>query len=105
MASELRSLLFSSLVRQDVAFFDSHKSGELVSRLTTDVQDFKSAFKLCISQGLRSTAQVAGCSLALYHISPQMTGLMLLVVPAVIAVGTFIGSYLRRLSKRAQAQV
>ena len=31
-------------------------------RLTSDVQDFKSSFKLCISQGLRSFTQVAGDS-------------------------------------------
>lgn len=36
--------------RQDIAFFDAKKTGQLVSRLTTDVQEFKSSFKLVISQ-------------------------------------------------------
>jgi hypothetical protein len=34
-----------------------------------------------------------------------MTGMMLIVVPTVIAVGTFFGSFLRAISKMAQAQV
>lgn len=38
------------LLRQDVAFFDAHRTGQLVSRLTTDIQEFKSSFKLVISQ-------------------------------------------------------
>ena len=35
---------------QDIEFFDAKKTGQLVSRLTTDVQEFKSSFKLVISQ-------------------------------------------------------
>eukprot|EP00095_Tigriopus_kingsejongensis_P004287 maker-scaffold722_size106786-snap-gene-0.22 protein:Tk04287 transcript:maker-scaffold722_size106786-snap-gene-0.22-mRNA-1 annotation:"atp-binding cassette sub-family b member mitochondrial" len=105
VACEMRARLFASVIAQDIAFFDNHKSGEIISRLTTDVQDFKAAFKLCISQGLRSTAQTLGCVVSLYSISPQMTGLMLLVVPLVIGIGTALGSVLRQMSKQAQGQV
>jgi ATP-binding cassette subfamily B (MDR/TAP) protein 8 len=41
VASRLKSTLFNAIMRQDISFFDSHKSGELVGRLTTDVSDFK----------------------------------------------------------------
>nr|XP_054756997.1 mitochondrial potassium channel ATP-binding subunit-like [Lytechinus pictus] len=59
LASRLRTALFSSLLKQDIAFFDVHHTGELVNRLSADVQDFKSSFKLCVSQGLRGTTQVS----------------------------------------------
>lgn len=36
--------------RQEVAFFDATRTGQLVSRLTADIQEFKSSFKLAISQ-------------------------------------------------------
>jgi ATP-binding cassette subfamily B (MDR/TAP) protein 8 len=49
--------------------------------------------------------QVIGSAFAIYRISPEMTGMMLIVVPSVIAVGTFFGSFLRAVSKMAQAQV
>ena len=42
VAAEMRKNLFASVIKQDIAFFDSHKSGEIVARLTADVQDFKS---------------------------------------------------------------
>lgn len=45
--------------RQDIAFFDAKKTGQLVSRLTTDVQEFKSSFKLVISQVSGSAGQSA----------------------------------------------
>ena len=41
----MREDLFASILRQDVAFFDNHKSGEIMSRLTSDIQEFKSSFK------------------------------------------------------------
>ncbi|XP_040577722.1 mitochondrial potassium channel ATP-binding subunit [Lepeophtheirus salmonis] len=105
MAASLRKDLFNSIICQDIAFFDEHKTGEIVSRLSADVQEFKSSFKLVISQGLRSSAQASGCIVSMYMISPQMTSAMGVIVPTVILGGTYIGSYLRVLSKKAQAQV
>jgi len=105
LAERMRNALFASLIRQDIAFFDNHKTGELVNRLTADIQDFKSAFKQVISQGLRSTTQTIGCVVSLYVISPKLTAVMMIVLPVVIIGGTLFGSLLRRLSRAAQAQV
>ena len=74
-------------------------------RLSGDVQDLKSSFKLVISQGLRSITQGAGCLVSLYIISPQMTGGVCVVLPAIILVGTMFGSVLRKWSRNAQEQV
>jgi ATP-binding cassette subfamily B (MDR/TAP) protein 8 len=41
MAKRLRAKLFAAMICQDISFFDCHRSGELVSRLTADVSDFK----------------------------------------------------------------
>ena len=58
MAAAMRKDLFASILKQDIEFFDNHKSGEIVSRLTSDVQEFKSSFKHVVSQGLRCLTQV-----------------------------------------------
>ncbi|KAL4224808.1 ATP-binding cassette [Mactra antiquata] len=105
LAAKLRIKLFDSLLRQDIQFFDKHKTGELIDRLTSDIQDFKSSFKLCISQGLRAVTQTVGCIGALWIISPKLTGIMCVVIPVIIGIGSFMGSGLRKLSKAAQAQV
>ncbi|XP_042241922.1 mitochondrial potassium channel ATP-binding subunit-like isoform X1 [Homarus americanus] len=105
MADNLRQQLFTSLLEQDIAFYDHHKTGELVNRLTADVQDFKSSFKMCISQGLRSVTQIVGCGVSIYMISPQMAGLTALLVPVIIGTGTALGSLLRDVSREAQHQV
>nr|XP_020451294.1 ATP-binding cassette sub-family B member 8, mitochondrial isoform X1 [Monopterus albus] len=105
VAADMRKTLFASLLRQDVTFFDANKTGQLVNRLTADIQEFKSSFKLVISQGLRSITQTVGCFLSLYFISPKLTGLTVVVLPCLVGAGAFIGSFLRKLSRLAQEQV
>lgn len=102
---ELRNRLFSALLNQEVAFFDSHMTGEIVSRLTADIQEFKSSFKQCVSQGLRSVSQVLGCVLSLYFVSKEMTATIIAVVPGIILLGTIFTRGLRKLSRKAQVQV
>ncbi|XP_068459708.1 mitochondrial potassium channel ATP-binding subunit [Clinocottus analis] len=105
VAADMRKTLFASLLRQDVAFFDANKTGHLVNRLTADIQEFKSSFKLVISQGLRSITQTFGCLVSLYIISPKLTGLTVVVLPCLVGAGAIIGSFLRKLSRLAQEQV
>uniref|UniRef100_A0A4W3GKV3 Mitochondrial potassium channel ATP-binding subunit n=1 Tax=Callorhinchus milii TaxID=7868 RepID=A0A4W3GKV3_CALMI len=105
VAATMRKELFVALLRQDVAFFDASKTGQLVSRLTTDIQDFKSSFKLVIAQGLRSATQTLGCLVSLYFVSPKLTGLLVVVMPVLVGTGALLGSSLRKLSRTAQEQV
>ncbi|XP_016052460.1 PREDICTED: ATP-binding cassette sub-family B member 8, mitochondrial isoform X2 [Miniopterus natalensis] len=105
MAVDMRRALFSNLLRQDIAFFDAKKTGQLVNRLTTDVQEFKSSFKLVISQGLRSCTQVVGCLVSLSMLSTRLTLLMMVAMPALMGVGTLMGSALRKLSRQCQEQI
>ncbi|KAM9573399.1 mitochondrial potassium channel ATP-binding subunit [Guaruba guarouba] len=105
VAGSMRKALFTSLLQQDVAFFDANRTGQLVNRLTADIQEFKSSFKLAISQGLRSSTQTAGCFVSLYLLSPKLTGLLLVALPALVGAGALIGAFLRSLSRRAQEQV
>lgn len=105
VAADMRKSLFTSLIRQDVAFFDANKTGQIVNRLTADIQEFKSSFKLVVSQGLRSATQTVGCFVSLYVISPKLTGMMVVVLPCLVGAGALIGSFLRRVSRLAQDQV
>ncbi|XP_045484929.1 mitochondrial potassium channel ATP-binding subunit [Pieris rapae] len=105
VAAQMKQDLFVSILNQDMAFFDKERTGELVNRITVDVQDFKSSFKQTISGGLRAITQVVGSAVSLLVISPQLTGLTMLCVPTVVIGGTFIGSLLRKLSREAQSQI
>lgn len=105
IAMNLRQDLFKSIMMQDITFFDKNHSGEIVSRLTSDIQDFKSTFKTCISQGLRSTTQIIGCIVSVIGISPQLAAATVLSLPTIILIGTMLGKGLRKLSMEAQNQL
>lgn len=103
-AAQLRQAMLEAVLMQDMTYFDQTKTGEIMHSLSGDVQEFKSAFKACISQGIRSAAQTVGCVVSLYCISPKMTSWMVVVLPVMIASGTAFGSVLRLLSRKAQEQ-
>lgn len=58
IARDLRVKLFGHLLHFDLSFYDEKMTGELNDRLNFDVQEFKSCFKSCVSQGLRTFTQV-----------------------------------------------
>ena len=105
IAMRLRQDLFRSIIMQDITFFDKNRSGEIISRLTSDIQDFKSSIKTCISQGLRSITQIAGCTVSVIMISPQLTAAMMLSIPTIVCVGSLLGRSLRQMSLMAQNQL
>lgn len=105
IAMKLRQDIFKSIIMQDIAFFDKNRTGEIVSRITSDIQDFKSTFKICISQGLRSATQIVGCVITVIMISPQLTTAMVLCMPTIVFIGTLLGRSLRKLSAEAQNQI
>ncbi|GAA52791.1 ATP-binding cassette subfamily B (MDR/TAP) member 8 [Clonorchis sinensis] len=105
IAFKLRNDLLKTIIHNEVAYFDTHNSGKLIDSLTADVQTFKSAFKQCISIGLRSTTQILGSFISLLSISPMLTGTLLSSLPCVFLIGSLMGAELRRLSQKAQSQV
>lgn len=104
IAAKLRQDLFRQIVIQDLRFFDENRTGELVNRLTADVQDFKSSFKQCVAQGLRSAAQLIGGTVSLFLISPQLAGIALVSVPLAVGAMSLLGGALRQLSRQSHEQ-
>ncbi|CAG8541782.1 1272_t:CDS:10 [Paraglomus occultum] len=103
MAKRLKNQLFSAIIRQDIAFFDKYRSGELVSRLTTDVHEFKHTFKQIITLGLKAVTQTIGSAVALLRISTSLTFTLCATMPVIYALLNAYGAYLRELSKRSRS--
>eukprot|EP01134_Creolimax_fragrantissima_P007834 CFRG7834T1 len=105
MACSVRISLFEAILRQDMEFFDRRQTGEVVSRLTNDVQEYKSAFKQVISQGLRSSTQFLGSIVSMWMASSKLCSLTLVIVPFMVVVGSAFGHALRILSRKSSQQV
>ncbi|HEY8210464.1 MAG TPA: ABC transporter transmembrane domain-containing protein [Myxococcaceae bacterium] len=102
IVTRLRDSVYQSLVRQEVAFFDARKTGELTSRLQSDASVLQSTVSANVSMALRNGVQVLGALGMLFYTSPQLTLMMLAVVPPVALGAVAYGRRVRRLSRDVQ---
>jgi ABC transporter fused permease/ATP-binding protein len=100
--NRLRQDLYQAMLAQEVAFFDKERTGDLMSRLSSDTATIQGSVSANISFGLRNLIQLVGGIALLIFTSPRLTLLILAVVPA-IAVGAVVyGRRIRRLSRKVQ---
>ncbi|KAJ2464137.1 ATP-binding cassette permease mdl1 [Coemansia sp. RSA 2337] len=105
MIARLRKSIFERIMHQDMGFFDRNRSGDLVSRLSTDTSIVSKSITNNVSDGLRaSISAVAGLSMMLY-VSPKLTGIMLGIVPPIAIWAVVYGKFIKRLSKQTQEAV
>ncbi|KAG7279145.1 hypothetical protein CRUP_022340, partial [Coryphaenoides rupestris] len=91
----LRASLYSSIMRQEVAFFDRSRTGELINRLSSDTTMVGHSITDNLSDGLRAVAQaVAGVSM-MFYVSPSLAGFVLMVVPPMALLAVFYGRNMR----------
>jgi ABC-type multidrug transport system fused ATPase/permease subunit len=102
VSARLRVQLFHSLCSQDIAFYDSARSGELINRLSSDCTLLQDAVTTNISMALRSIVQCIGSSVLLAAISWQLTAIMLTCLPAIIVIMRFYGNWAKSISKAVQ---
>ena len=98
----VREALFRSLVAQEIAFFDGQRTGDLGSRLGSDTASLQGLLSAQLSMALRNGVQVVGGLALLVVTSPRLTGVMMLVVPAVALGAVFYGRRIKALAKRYQ---
>jgi ABC-type multidrug transport system fused ATPase/permease subunit len=98
----LRTTLYRALLDKEIAFFDRERGGELAARLTADTALLQQAVTSNLSLALRHALTALGCLVIMLRTSPGLTGLLLLLVPVLLAVGVVQGRLLRRLSARVQ---
>ncbi|KAJ2900693.1 ATP-binding cassette permease mdl1 [Coemansia aciculifera] len=105
MIARLRKSIFERIMHQDLGFFDRNRSGDLVSRLSTDTSIVSKSITNNVSDGLRaSISAVAGLGMMLY-VSPKLTGIMLGIVPPIAIWAVVYGKFIKRLSKQTQEAV
>jgi len=102
IVADLRRDVFSHLISLSPAFFDSARSGELVSRLTADTTQIKSAVGASVSIALRNALLFLGAMAMMVFTSPRLSGFVLLAIPVIVIPLVAFGRWVRRLSRNAQ---
>lgn len=102
IVADIRRDVFGHLISLSPSFFDSARSGELVSRLTADTTQIKSAAGASISIALRNLMLFLGAATMMVITSPKLSGFVLLAIPVIVIPLVAFGRWVRRLSRHAQ---
>ncbi|ACI94424.1 ABC transporter, permease/ATP-binding protein [Afipia carboxidovorans OM5] len=102
IVADLRSDVFRHLTRLSPSFFDTAHSGELVSRLTADTTQIKSAVGASVSIALRNVVLFVGAAAMMVVSSPKLSGFVLAAIPLIVLPLVGFGRRVRKLSRGAQ---
>lgn len=101
----LRSALFEKLQRLPVAFFDTHTHGELMSRLSNDIDNISSTISQSSVQLMSGSINIIGSLVMMLILSPTLTLASLITVPLVVLLTQTISRKTSVLFKDQQIQL
>jgi len=97
--------VFSSIARQEVAFFDKTKTGELINRLSADSQLVSQTVTQQVSDGLRSGFMTLAGVGMMFYMSPQLAFVGLGIVPPTAMMAVYMGKKVKSVSKEVQGSL
>jgi subfamily B ATP-binding cassette protein MsbA len=102
VVAQLRGQLFGRLITLSLDFHASHRVGELISRLSSDVTIVRAMLTQTVTQLLSSVIGLVGSVVILFTLSPNLLFVVLLLAPALIVVAVVFGRPLERVSTQVQ---
>ncbi|MGB8819532.1 MAG: ABC transporter transmembrane domain-containing protein [Rhizobiaceae bacterium] len=102
IVADIRRDVFAHVTTLSPAFFDRSQSGEIVSRLTADTTQIKSAVGASASLALRNTILGLGALAMMVVTSPKLAGLVIGAIPLVVLPIVAFGRNVRKRSRAAQ---
>ena len=102
IVADLRSAVFNHLTSLSVSYFDQTKTGELLSRLTADTTQIKSAVGSSVSVALRNIVLFVGATTMMVITSPRLSFFVLIAIPAIVLPLYGFGRAIRQRGRAAQ---
>jgi ATP-binding cassette subfamily B protein len=105
VVADIRSAVYQRVIHMDPAFFETTKTGEVLSRLTTDTTVIQSLAGQGLSILLRSTLSFVGSLVLLLFTSLKLALIIFALIPTVLLPMLIFGRRVRRLSRDSQDRV
>lgn len=105
VTADIRAAVYRHVLRMSPTFFEVTRTGEVLSRLTTDTTLVQSVVGAGLSIALRSSFMLIGAFIMLFVTSAQLTLLTLVLVPVVVLPVLMYGRKVRRLSRASQDRI
>ena len=105
VVADIRVAVYDHILALSPGFFEVTRTGEILSRLTTDTTLLQTVISSSASVAIRNTFLFLGGAAMLAVTSPQLSGWVALVVPLVVVPIIVFGRRVRRLSRASQDRV
>jgi ATP-binding cassette subfamily B protein len=105
ITADLRNAVYAHVLRQSPEFFESTKTGEVLSRLTTDTTLVQTVVGSSLSMGLRNAVMGIGALAALIITNPYVMTQVLGILVVVVLPSLYFGRRVRKLSRASQDRV
>lgn len=105
VTADIRSSVYRHVLRQSPEFFETTRTGEVLSRLTTDTTLIQTVVGTSISLALRNTLLFCGGLVMLFVTSPRLTSIILGLLVLVVLPIVLFGRRVRKLSRDSQDRI
>ena len=105
VSADLRKAVFDNLVSLHPGFFELNRSGEIMSRLTTDTTLLQTIIGSSFSMALRSSLTMIGALVMMFITNLKLSLIIAVGVPLVLLPILFFGRRVRRLSNQSQDSI
>jgi ATP-binding cassette subfamily B protein len=102
IVADLRKQVFRHVLRLDITHFAQLRTGEVLSRMSTDMTIVENTVGVILPGALRNLLSLVGALSWMVLISPSITGLILILICVLLAPLLLVGRRMQRLSVRAQ---
>lgn len=102
---DIRLALYSRMVRLPMTFFDKRRTGELISRITSDVSMLQDTFSVTLAELFRQIVTLVAGVIFLMVNTPKLTFFMLATFPVLVVIAMVFGKFIRKLSKSTQDEL
>jgi len=100
--ADIRKALYAKMIALPVVFYEKNRVGELVGRITADVEKIYNALYFILAEFVRQIILLLGGILFLAFQTPRLAGIMLAVIPLIVIGAMFFGRSIRKRSKERQ---
>ncbi len=105
VTADLRSAVYSHVVNQSPEFFETTRTGEVLSRLTTDTTLIQALVGTSISMALRNALLFIGGLVMLFVTSAKLSAIIIVMLAAVVLPIVLFGRRVRKLSRASQDRI
>jgi ATP-binding cassette, subfamily B, bacterial len=105
VVADVRVAVHSHLLTLPPSFFEENRPAEIAARLTGDTAIIETTVGTSVSVALRNSIMIVGGLVFMAAIAPKLTGMMMLIIPAVVLPITGVGRRLRHLSRGSQDRI